>query len=141
MSEYRYLDFILVNRILWDHKFLPDVIGCRKTQVLDCTSSTVILNLTLHWIYKMYNEPLLNNFVSHNHAVYYWQMTENSILKNDLYNYLFYTVIKKSCSIQNKGITWELTNSKILITVNLYLIIDIFKWKTKYTTTQNSSNI
>ena len=53
----------------------------------------------------------------------YWQMTENSILKNDLYNYFIYTVIKKSCSIQNKGITWELTNSKILITVNLYFII------------------
>ena len=74
----------------------------------------------------MYNEPLFNNFVSHNHAVYYWQMTENSIFKNDLNNYFIYTVIKKSCSIQNKGITWELTNSKILITVNLYFIIDYY---------------
>jgi hypothetical protein len=27
--------------MFWDHKFLSDVAGCQKTQLLDCTSSTV----------------------------------------------------------------------------------------------------
>jgi hypothetical protein len=30
-----------LTEILWEHKFLSDVTGCRKTQVSDCTSSTV----------------------------------------------------------------------------------------------------
>ena len=35
--------FILVNKnTFWDHKFLSDVTGCQTTQVLDCTSSTVL---------------------------------------------------------------------------------------------------
>jgi hypothetical protein len=37
-----YSGFILVNsNTVRDHKFLSDVTGCRKSQVLDCTSSTV----------------------------------------------------------------------------------------------------
>jgi hypothetical protein len=32
---------IKLTEILWDHTFLSDVPGCRKTQVSDCTSSTV----------------------------------------------------------------------------------------------------
>ena len=39
MSEYS--TFILTE-ILWEHEFLPDVIGCWKTPVSDCTSSTVL---------------------------------------------------------------------------------------------------
>ena len=30
-----------LTEILWDHKFGSDVTGCLKTQVSDCTSSTV----------------------------------------------------------------------------------------------------
>jgi len=30
-----------LTEMLWDHKFLSDVTGCRKTQVSDCTNSTV----------------------------------------------------------------------------------------------------
>jgi hypothetical protein len=33
---------LYLTEILWDHKFLSDVTGCRKTQVSDCTSCTVI---------------------------------------------------------------------------------------------------
>ena len=32
---------IKLTEILWDHTFLSDVPGCRKTQVSDCTSSTL----------------------------------------------------------------------------------------------------
>ena len=32
-----------LTEILWDHKFMWDVTGCQKTQVSDCTSSTVFL--------------------------------------------------------------------------------------------------
>ena len=32
---------IKLTEILWDHTFLSDVPGCRKTQVSDCTSSTI----------------------------------------------------------------------------------------------------
>jgi hypothetical protein len=35
----RVLSYLI--EILSDHKFLPDVTGCRKTPVSDCTSSTV----------------------------------------------------------------------------------------------------
>jgi hypothetical protein len=42
-----YSGFILVNRSTWDHTFLSDVTGCRKTQVSDCTSSTVYNNLEI----------------------------------------------------------------------------------------------
>jgi hypothetical protein len=42
MSEYS--GFILVNRNTWNHTILSHVTGCRKTQVSDCTSSTVITN-------------------------------------------------------------------------------------------------
>jgi hypothetical protein len=31
----------VLKKILGDHKFLLDVTGCQKTQVSDCTSSTV----------------------------------------------------------------------------------------------------
>ena len=31
----------ILTELLWDHKFLSDVRGCRKTQVSDCTGSTV----------------------------------------------------------------------------------------------------
>ena len=34
--------FNSVKEILWDHKFLSDVTGSWKTQVSDCTSSTVL---------------------------------------------------------------------------------------------------
>jgi hypothetical protein len=33
-----------VKEIFWDLKFLSEVTGCRKTQVLDCTGSTVCTN-------------------------------------------------------------------------------------------------
>ena len=33
-----------LTEILLDHQFLSDVTGCRKTQVSDCTSSTVTTN-------------------------------------------------------------------------------------------------
>ena len=33
------------KEILWDHKVLLDVTECRKTQVSDCTGSTVFGNL------------------------------------------------------------------------------------------------
>ena len=39
MSEYS--GFILVNRNSLEPSILSDVTGCRKTQVFDCTSSTV----------------------------------------------------------------------------------------------------
>jgi hypothetical protein len=39
VQDVRILRFYLV--IHWDHTFLSDVSGCRKTQVLDCISSTV----------------------------------------------------------------------------------------------------
>ena len=41
MSEYS--GFILATEILWDHKFLLDVTGCRNTRVSYCTSCTVLL--------------------------------------------------------------------------------------------------
>jgi len=31
----------MLTELLWDHKFMSDVTGCRKTQVSDCTGSTV----------------------------------------------------------------------------------------------------
>jgi hypothetical protein len=37
------LVLFLLLEIPLDHKFLSDVTGCRKTQVSDCTSSTVCL--------------------------------------------------------------------------------------------------
>ena len=40
MSEYP--GFVLVTRNTFGPKFFSDVTGCRKTQVSDCTSSTVI---------------------------------------------------------------------------------------------------
>jgi len=33
--------FFWLTEILWDHKFLSDVTGCRKTQMLHCTSSNI----------------------------------------------------------------------------------------------------
>jgi hypothetical protein len=36
------------TQVLWEHKFLSDVTGCRKTQVSDCTSYTVLT--TVHFI-------------------------------------------------------------------------------------------
>ena len=33
----------MLTELLWDHKFLSDVTGCRKTQVSDCTGSTVYI--------------------------------------------------------------------------------------------------
>ena len=41
MSEYS--GFFQLTELLWDHTFLSDVTGCRKTQVSDCTGSTVLL--------------------------------------------------------------------------------------------------
>ena len=38
-----------VKENLWDQKLLSDVTGCRKTQVLDCTGSTV-LSFTETWL-------------------------------------------------------------------------------------------
>ena len=35
----------MLTELLWDHKFLSDVRGCRKTQVSDCTGSTVYILL------------------------------------------------------------------------------------------------
>ena len=35
----------ILTEILWDHKCLSHVTGCQKTQVSDCTSSTVCINL------------------------------------------------------------------------------------------------
>jgi hypothetical protein len=32
----------MLTELLWDHKILSDVTGCRKTQVSDCTGSTVL---------------------------------------------------------------------------------------------------
>ena len=40
MSEYSGLSYL--TEILWDLKFLSDVTGCRKTQMSDCTGSTVL---------------------------------------------------------------------------------------------------
>ena len=34
--------------IRWDHKFLSDVTRCRKAQVSDCTSSTVLKECKIH---------------------------------------------------------------------------------------------
>ena len=45
MSEYSVL--FQSTEILWDRKYLLYVTGCRKTQVSDCTSSTVLLLLLL----------------------------------------------------------------------------------------------
>ena len=33
----------MLTELLWNHKFLSDVTGCRKTQVSDCTGSTVYI--------------------------------------------------------------------------------------------------
>ena len=41
MSEYSGL--IYLTEILWDHHFLSDPTGCRKTQVSECTSSIVLI--------------------------------------------------------------------------------------------------
>jgi hypothetical protein len=38
----------ILTEILWDHKCLSHVTGCQKTQVSDCTSSTVCINLHRH---------------------------------------------------------------------------------------------
>ena len=40
MSEYS--GFSQLTQLLWDHKFLSDVTGCRKTEVSDQTGSTVL---------------------------------------------------------------------------------------------------
>ena len=57
MSEYS--GFIYLAEILWDHKFLSDVTGCRKTQVSDYTSSTV-----LSFLYKYFIETGKNYCMS-----------------------------------------------------------------------------
>ena len=37
-----------VKEIFWDLKFLSEVTRCRKTQVLDCTRSTVYTNKQIY---------------------------------------------------------------------------------------------
>ena len=41
-----------VITVYWEHKFLSDVTGCRKAQVSDCTSYTV---LPCHTIFMQLN--------------------------------------------------------------------------------------
>ena len=50
MSEYS--GIISVNTNTLDHQFLSDVIGCRKTEVSDCTSSIVTISSFVSCILK-----------------------------------------------------------------------------------------
>ena len=69
--------------MLWNHKFLSDVTGCRKTQVLDCTSSTVY---TYFKQYHMYIKCCkINIFMGY---IFLW---------NVISNYCFKTLMKCRC--------------------------------------------
>ena len=62
MSEYS--NFIYVNRTLWDHNFLSDITGCRKTQVSDCTGSTVYIYIGLGLWCLTPRSTIFQNYIS-----------------------------------------------------------------------------
>jgi hypothetical protein len=51
----------ILTELLWAHKFLSDVTGCQKTQVSDCTGSTVY-GFSIQYntqTYKMYTQSMV----------------------------------------------------------------------------------
>jgi hypothetical protein len=67
MSEYS--GFIYLAEILWDHTFFPDVTGCRKTQVSDCTSSTVYIYISNMTSFKRFeSKPVVKIIYTYTHC-------------------------------------------------------------------------
>ena len=81
--------------ILCDHKFLLDVTGCQKTQVSDCTSSTVYLKWSQYRIISTYMFHYYKGNKLYMYFTYYFHALFNAFLDAN------FCVIKVTKNIPN----------------------------------------